>query len=48
MILVYIQTRAEFTGIISECTNISVGYYKEHTHAEHQDIEHLIRLGKSL
>lgn len=35
---------AEFTDVISECTNISVGYYKEHTSFEHQDIEHLIKL----
>lgn len=35
---------AEFTDVISECTNISVGYYKEHTHFEHQDIDHLIKL----
>ena len=35
---------AEFVGIIPECTNISVGYYREHTTFEHQDIEHLIKL----
>ena len=35
---------AEFTDVIPECTNISVGYYKEHTTFEHQDIEHLIKL----
>jgi hypothetical protein len=35
---------AEFTHVIPECTNISVGYYKEHTHMEHQDIDHLITL----
>jgi hypothetical protein len=35
---------AEFMTIIPECTNISVGYYKEHTHDEHQDIEFLQRL----
>jgi hypothetical protein len=35
---------AEFTGLIPECTNISVGYYREHTHSEHQDIEHLIKI----
>ena len=32
---------AEFIDIISECTNISVGYYKEHTFDERQDIAHL-------
>jgi hypothetical protein len=35
---------AEFMSIIPECTNISVGYYKEHTKEEHQDIEHLTNL----
>lgn len=35
---------AEFTHVIPECTNISVGYYKEHTHMEHQDIDHLVTL----
>jgi hypothetical protein len=35
---------AEFSSLIPECTNLSVGYYKEHTHEEHQDINHLILL----
>ena len=35
---------AEFVDLISECTNISVGYYKEHTTNEHQDINHLVKL----
>jgi len=35
---------AQFTDIIPECTNISVGYYKEHTHEEHQDIDYLEKL----
>jgi hypothetical protein len=35
---------AQFTEIIPECTNISAGYYKEHTHEEHQDIEYLEKL----
>jgi hypothetical protein len=30
--------------IIPECTNISVGYYSEHTVNEQQDINHLIDL----
>lgn len=38
---------AEFATIIPECTNISVGYYKEHTHEEHQDIEFLEKLTKA-
>ena len=39
---------AQYTPIISECTNISVGYYQEHTSQEHQDIQHLIRLCKAV
>lgn len=38
---------AEFTSVIPECTNISVGYYKEHTFSEHQDIKHLYLLAKA-
>jgi hypothetical protein len=38
---------AEFIDIIPECTNISVGYYKEHTHTESQDIDHLERLANA-
>lgn len=35
---------AEFVDIIPECTNVSVGYYSEHTKSEKQDIKHLIAL----
>jgi hypothetical protein len=35
---------AQFTSLIPECTNISVGYYNEHTSSERQDILHLERL----
>ncbi len=38
---------AEFTDIISECTNLSVGYYKEHTVNETQDIKHLEKLANA-
>jgi len=38
---------AEFKTIISECTNISVGYYKEHTTEEHQDIRFLEDLAEA-
>ena len=38
---------AEFVSVIPECTNISVGYYSEHTTNEKQDIEHLENLAKS-
>ena len=37
---------AQFMGIVSECTNISVGYYREHTTSESQDIEYLQKLCK--
>lgn len=35
---------AEFAEIISECTNISVGYLNEHTTKESQDLIHLNKL----
>jgi len=35
---------AEFIDIIPECTNLSVGYYKEHTFDEMQDMKHLQKL----
>jgi len=35
---------AEFVSVISECTNISVGYNSEHTFNESQDISHLHKL----
>jgi len=38
---------AEFVNIVPECTNVSVGYYKEHSTNEHQDIKHLIALADS-
>jgi len=38
---------AEFVHIIPECTNISVGYYKEHTTNESQDIDHLEKLAEA-
>lgn len=39
---------AQFMGIIPECTNISVGYYDEHTHKERQDIDFLYKLCNSV
>jgi len=39
---------AQFTKIYPECTNISVGYYSEHTYSERQDIEHLQKLAKAV
>ena len=38
---------AQFVSIYPECTNISVGYYSEHTYSERQDIEHLEKLAKA-
>ena len=36
---------AEFTHVISECSNISCGYFSEHTKSEKQDLEFLELLG---
>jgi len=38
---------ASFLEQISECTNISVGYYSEHTGKERQNINYLERLAKA-
>lgn len=38
---------AKFMSLIPECTNISVGYYSEHTQYETQDMDHLIKLCKA-
>lgn len=37
----------QFVSIYPECTNISVGYYSEHTHSERQDIDHLEKLAEA-
>lgn len=37
----------QFINIYPECTNISVGYYSEHTTSERQDISHLEKLAKA-
>jgi hypothetical protein len=44
---VYTDT-AEFTDIIPECTNISVGYYNEHGDQEKLDIVHFEALSKAV
>lgn len=44
---VYTDT-AEFTDIIPECTNISVGYYAEHSDRESLDIFHYIALSNAV
>jgi len=38
---------AEFVSVIPECTNLSVGYYREHTTSESQNIVHLARLAEA-
>lgn len=38
---------AQFVTVYPECTNISVGYYSEHTFSERQDISHLEKLAKA-
>jgi hypothetical protein len=38
---------AQFVKIYPECTNISVGYYSEHTYMERQDIDHLVKLAEA-
>lgn len=38
---------ASFMDLIPECTNISVGYFSEHTHQEMQNISYLQRLAKA-
>lgn len=40
---VYTDT-AEFTDDIGECTNVSIGYYNEHTQAEHLDLTYLLAM----
>lgn len=35
---------ANYVEMIPECTNLSVGYYDEHTEREMQDVEHMQRL----
>jgi hypothetical protein len=44
---VYTDT-AEFTDIIPECTNISVGYYSEHGDQENLDIVHFQALSEAV
>ena len=37
----------QFIGLYPECTNLSVGYYNEHTFNEYQDMDHLERLANA-
>lgn len=43
-----ITDSAQFMDLITECTNISVGYYNEHTVNEKQDIEYLSKLCRAV
>jgi hypothetical protein len=43
-----ITDSAQFMDLITECTNISVGYYNEHTMNERQDIEYLSKLCRAV
>lgn len=38
----------EYCELVSECTNISVGYYNQHTKKESQDVDFAIRLRDAL
>jgi len=44
---VYTDT-AEYAGIIGECTNLSVGYARQHTPAEYVDMRHVLALRRAL
>lgn len=38
----------EYRGVISECTNLSVGYYNQHSEKETQDLEYLDKIIEAL
>lgn len=37
-----------YTDFVSECTNLSVGYYNQHTSSEYQDVKFAVKLANSL
>lgn len=39
---------AEYTDLIGECTNLSVGYYRQHSAAEYTDPQHALALLEAL
>ena len=39
---------ANYTDLIGECTNLSVGYWKEHTKTEQLNVAHLVALREAL
>ena len=38
----------EYCNLVSECTNISVGYYNQHTKTEYQDMDFVMKLRDAL
>jgi hypothetical protein len=38
----------EYADVVSECTNVSVGYYNQHSKSESQDLDYLMHLRDSL
>lgn len=38
---------ALFMGVIPECTNLSVGYFNEHTYSEEQDMDYMVQLANA-
>ena len=44
----FLTDSAKFVELIPECTNISVGYYNEHTKSEKQDLAFLQALSKAV
>jgi len=40
---IYTDT-AEYTHLISECSNVSIGYQSEHSHKETLDVNHVLKL----
>lgn len=39
---------ANYTGLVGECTNVSVGYFNEHCDSESLDVRYLLRLRSAL
>jgi hypothetical protein len=44
---IYTDT-AQYTKLVDECTNLSVGYFHQHTSREYQDVDHLWNLREQL
>lgn len=39
---------AQYTRVVDECTNLSVGYFGQHSSSEYQDVDHLCDLREQL